>query len=261
MPSQILEITNSGCALKLRHGFLNVYEGKELLGKVVLEDLLCVLISVPGCLVSTNLMDKLASLNVPISICGEGYLPSSITLPVVGKGRQFQIMRAQALITEPMRKRCWQAIVKSKLTNQANLLEQLGVESKRIRLLVKKTRSGDPENCEAQGARVYWQKLFGKDFRRDQSATNLNVALNYSYTVLRSCMARAVIAAGLHPSFSLHHRNPRNPINLVDDLMEPFRPICDSLVNINFDCDFAGELSIENKKTLASIPIIPLVIS
>jgi len=260
MSSQVLEITNPGYTLKLQNGFVNVFEGKELLGKVVLDDLLCVLISVPGCLISTNLMDKLANLNIPISICGEGYLPTSFSLPVVGIGRQFQTMRAQALVTEPMRKRCWQAIVKSKLTNQADLLEQLGVDAKRIRILVNKVRSGDPDNCEAQGARVYWQKLFGSEFRRDQSALNRNVALNYSYTVLRSCMARAVIASGLHPSFSLHHRNPQNPINLVDDLMEPFRPICDSLVNIHFDSDFNGELTIENKKKLAITPTVPIVI-
>ena len=51
--------------------------------------------------------------------------------------------------------------------------------------------------------------------------------LNYGYTVLRAATARAVIAAGLHPTIALHHSNDSNAMRLVDDLMEPFRPIVD----------------------------------
>ena len=51
--------------------------------------------------------------------------------------------------------------------------------------------------------------------------------LNYGYTILRSATARAVVAAGLHPSMGLHHSNDANAMRLVDDLMEPFRPVVD----------------------------------
>ena len=40
-------------------------------------------------------------------------------------------------------------------------------------------------------------------------------------------MQLAVVAAGLHPSIGLHHSNDANAMRLVDDLMEPFRPIVD----------------------------------
>lgn len=46
--------------------------------------------------------------------------------------------------------------------------------------------------------------------------------LNYGYTVLRANTARAVIAAGLHPSIGLHHSNDGNAMRLVDDLMKAF---------------------------------------
>jgi CRISP-associated protein Cas1 len=36
-----------------------------------------------------------------------------------------------------------------------------------------------------------------------------------------------VVAAGLHPSLGLHHSNDSNAMRLVDDLMEPFRPLID----------------------------------
>lgn len=69
--------------------------------------------------------------------------------------------------------------------------------------------------------------LFGNDFRRDQNASGTNALLNYGYTVLRATTARAVIAAGLHPSIGLHHSHDNNAMRLVDDVMEPFRPVID----------------------------------
>ena len=93
--------------------------------------------------------------------------------------------------------------------------------------LVDKVKSGDPDNIEGQGARRYWSLLFGGGFRRDQNGDGLNALLNYGYTIVRSATARAVVAAGLHPSIGLHHSNDANAMRLVDDLMEPFRPIID----------------------------------
>lgn len=69
--------------------------------------------------------------------------------------------------------------------------------------------------------------MFGPEFRRDQNAPGTNALLNYGYTVLRAATARAVIAAGLHPSIGLHHSHDNNAMRLVDDVMEPFRPVID----------------------------------
>src|SRR3546814_15923598 len=52
----------------------------------------------------------------------------------------------------------------------------------------------------------------------------------YGYTVVRSCVARSIIGAGLHPAIGLHHHNRLNGFALADDLVEPFRPLVDSLV-------------------------------
>ncbi len=110
---------------------------------------------------------------------------------------------------------------------QADALEATGAPFIPLQALVRKVRSGDPDNFEAQGARRYWSLLFGDDFRRDQQSDGLNALLNYGYTVLRAATARAVVAAGLHPTIGLHHSNEGNAMRLVDDLMEPFRPVID----------------------------------
>lgn len=61
--------------------------------------------------------------------------------------------------------------------------------------------------------------------------------LNYEYTVLRAMTARAVVAAGLHPTLGVYHRHEANTMRLVDDLMEPFRPVIDLAV---FDLTLLG---------------------
>lgn len=259
MVGQIVEITDPGHWLNKHRGFLQVRQESETLGQVPLDDIAAIIISVPGCSVSTNLLDHLAQRNVPIVMCGQNYLPSTWTLPVQGHNRQFQTMRAQAMLSEPKRKRAWQTIVKAKITNQADVLARAGKPDARLRRLADKVRSGDPENCEAQAARAYWQELFGSDFRRDREASGLNSALNYAYAVIRAAVARGLVAAGLHPSFSLHHRNPQNPFNLVDDVMEPFRPIADYLIYKKYDAEI-GDLTVEIKTDLAAIITIPLPI-
>jgi len=92
----------------------------------------------------------------------------------------------------------------------------------------------------------------GTDFRRDQNADGANALLNYGYTILRSATARAVVAAGLHPSIGLHHSNDSNPMRLVDDLMEPFRPLVDLKV---WQLRQAGETQVtpDTKRTLVHV--------
>jgi CRISPR-associated protein Cas1 len=148
-------------------------------------------------------------------------------LPIEGNFEQAKRIEMQIAASQPTHKRLWAYVVRSKLEQQGAALEATGAPSIPLTALAAKVKSGDPENLEAQGARRYWTLLFGAEFRRDQNAGGINGLLNYGYTVLRATAARAVIAAGLHPSIGLHHSNDSNAMRLVDDLMEPFRPVMD----------------------------------
>lgn len=252
MSYQIVEITEPGCRITKSRGFLEVHHKGEKIGHVAFDDIAAVIISVPGCSITTSLVERLCQSNIPVVMCGQNYLPTNFTLPVQGYGRQFQVMRAQVEMTEPRRKRAWQRIISAKIANQAKVLHRVGQTSKQLFYLSTKVRSGDAGNCEAQAARIYWRCLFGCDFRRNQDAPGLNSALNYIYAIVRACVARGVSSAGLHPSFSIHHKNPQNPLNLVDDLIEPFRPIADYIV-WQKRASYDGELVLENKRNLARI--------
>ncbi|MGQ3045693.1 MAG: type II CRISPR-associated endonuclease Cas1 [Niveispirillum sp.] len=117
----------------------------------------------------------------------------------------------------------------AKIDWQRTVLLAHGKPADAFDLLARKVTSGDTGNVEAQAARRYWPLLMGDDFRRDRDAADANAMLNYGYTVMRSLCARAVVAAGLHPSIGIHHANRGNAFALADDLVEPFRPLVDSL--------------------------------
>ena len=172
-----------------------------------------------------------------------------MVLPIEGNFQQAKRFDAQIAANQPLIKRLWAEIVKSKLQQQAAALEATGAPFVPLSALVRKVRAGDPDNFEAQGARRYWGLLFGEDFRRDQQGAGLNAMLNYGYTVLRAATARAVVAAGLHPTIGLHHSNEGNAMRLVDDLMEPFRPMIDLKV-WQLHKQGEGQITPESKRAL-----------
>lgn len=230
MIGRIVEVADDRRHLFLSRGFLVVKdtegERKEL-GQVPLDDIAAVIANAHGLSYTNNLLVALAERCAPFVLCAANHNAVGMVLTIDGNYQQAKRFDAQLAASQPLMKRLWAEIVKSKLQQQAAALEAAGAPFVPLQALVCKVRSGDPDNYEAQGARRYWGLLFGDDFRRDQQSDGLNAMLNYGYTVLRAATARAVVAAGLHPTIGLHHSNEGNAMRLVDDLMEPFRPVID----------------------------------
>lgn len=230
MIGRIVEVADDKRHLFLSRGFLVVQdtegERKEL-GQVPLDDIAAVIANAHGLSYTNNLLVALAERCAPFVLCAANHNAVGMLMTVEGNYQQAKRFDAQIAAGQPLIKRLWAEIVKSKLQQQAAALEATGAPFIPLSALIRKVRSGDPDNFEAQGARRYWGLLFGDDFRRDQQGGGLNAMLNYGYTVLRAATARAVVAAGLHPTIGLHHSNEGNAMRLVDDLMEPFRPMMD----------------------------------
>lgn len=230
MIGRIVEVADDRRHLFMYRGFMVVQdtegERKEL-GKVPLDDIGAVIANAHGLSYTNNLLVALAERNIPFVLCAANHNAVGMLLSIDGNHHQGKRFDAQLEASKPLTKRLWADVVRSKLEQQAVALEVAGSPTAPLTALMAKVRSGDPDNIEAQGARRYWSLLFGDKFRRDQDAKGLNAMLNYGYTVFRAATARAVIAAGLHPTLGLHHSNDSNPMRLVDDLIEPFRPIID----------------------------------
>ena len=151
-----------------------------------------------------------------------------------------------------MIKRTWATLIKAKILAQASVLEEIGKSPDALRHLSKKVKSGNAGNVEATAAQRYWPALFGAEFHRDRSADDVNVYLNYGYTVLRAATARAIVGAGLHPSLGLHHKSGGDALRLSDDLMEPFRPAVD-LMAYELSQEDVGPLNPPLKRRLAGV--------
>lgn len=230
MIGRIVEVADDKRHLFVNRGFMVVRdtdgERKEL-GQVPLDDIAAVIANAHGITYTNNVLVALAERGVPFVLCAANHNAVGMLLTLDGHHVQSKRIEAQLSASQPTHKRMWATIVKSKLEQQAAALEAAGAPTAPLSALVSKVRSGDPDNLEGVGARRYWRLLFGDEFRRDQDAGGVNGLLNYGYTVARAATARAIVAAGLHPSIGVHHCNDANPLRLVDDLMEPFRPVID----------------------------------
>lgn len=230
MLGRIVEVADDRRHLFMHRGFMVVQDtegARKELGQVPLDDIAAVIANAHGLSYTNNLLVALAERGAPFVLCAANHNAAGMLLPIEGNFEQSHRIEAQIAATLPTHKRLWAAVVRAKLQQQGTALEATGTPAVPLEALARKVKSGDPENVEAQGARRYWGLLFGSDFRRDQNAGGRNALLNYGYTVLRATTARAVIAAGLHPSIGLHHSHDNNAMRLVDDLMEPFRPVID----------------------------------
>jgi CRISP-associated protein Cas1 len=251
MLGQIVEIEGEGRRLSLERGFLAVTGPDGPLGTVPLDDIEAVILSNPAASLTSQAISALAARGAPLVICGTDFRPAAYLLPVSGHHAQGDRMEAQAAAALPVKKRVWSEIVRAKIRAQAAALERHGINPVPVNVLAGQVRSGDPENLEARAAQRYFPALFGGDFVRSRG-DGINAFLNYGYTILRAATARAIVAAGLHPSLSLHHRSKGDGLRLADDLMEPFRPTVD-LVAKALWAEGVEDLDTPAKRRLAQV--------
>lgn len=255
MLNRIVEIETDGVHLSLFRGFVKVTSKGEELGRVAMPDIAGLVVRGYGASISLNLVARLAQENIPVVLCGTDQSPASVVWPVAGHHGQGHIIEAQARLTKPQHKRLWQSLISAKIKAQAGALDASGEDGDDLKSMSRRVKSGDPDNLEAQAARRYWPRMMGLDgdpFVRDQNGSGLNGWLNYGYAVLRAGAARSVLAAGLHPSLSIHHISRGEPLRLTSDLMEPFRPWIDLTV-IRLAADAKGdvpELNSDVKKAI-----------
>ncbi|WP_119388162.1 type II CRISPR-associated endonuclease Cas1 [Taklimakanibacter lacteus] len=257
MMERIVDIATDDRHLSAYRGFLVVSEKREEVGRVPLDDIAAVVVHAHGITWSTNLIVALAERGALMVVCGSNHAPVAVCLPLDGHHGQNARLRSQWEAGKPLAKQLWREVVVAKIRWQAAVLEARGVESGAFDLLARRVRSGDPDNVEAQAARRYWPLLMGEEFRRDRSADGVNSLLNYGYTILRSLLARSVVAAGLHPSIGIHHANRGNAFALADDLVEPFRPLVDAMA-VQLVKKGHSELTPESKQAFAGLIALDL---
>ena len=223
---------------------------------IPLEDIDSLVIDASGIVLTKNIITALSEKDVNVLFCDEKHLPCSMIIPYSQASRGTKLAKAQLSMSEPTRKQLWRKNIIQKITNQADVLKKFGHEHEDLRKLANTVRSGDTGNNESIAARFYFNRLLGDATRRKPMWHNS--ALNYGYAIIRSSIAREVAARGFISMIGINHHSELNQFNLVDDLIECFRPIVDDYVlsEVTFNHINSADSSLTSEDRRAIIDIL-----
>jgi CRISPR-associated protein Cas1 len=220
---------------------------------LAIEDTAWVVLDTPQLSVTGYLLSALVESGVAMIVPDARHHPAGVLLSFHQHHAQAHVAHIQTGISQPLKKRLWQVLVAAKIRNQATLLNLLRrSNAKALFAMAERVGSGDPGNIEAQAARAYWSDLF-QNFTRGNEADWRNALLNYGYAVVRAALARACVASGLLPAFGVHHASRSNAFNLVDDLIEPFRPFVDRVAYDRTMEYPSNVLTIEDRRQMTAV--------
>lgn len=194
---------------------------------IPLEDISTIVCMGAGVRISTMAMAQICSFKISMIMLDEKYRPAGILTAYEANSKQSLIMRRQVYMEKDRSEKLWKDIIRAKILNQVSALDILALpNAERVRryseLIDNQTNI---DAIEAGAAKEYFAALCPDINRREE--TPMNSRLNYGYSIIRNSIIRASVAAGLLPSFGVHHQNLFNAYNLADDLIEPFRPCLD----------------------------------
>ena len=183
---------------------------KESERTIPIEDIGVIILDHKQITITHGLLEMLLENNCAIITCDSSHLPVGLMLPLCGNTTQSERFREQIDASIPLKKQLWQQTIKSKIENQAFLLEDTRkVIVNNMRIWANDVKSGDPDNYEARAAVYYWANLFPhiSDFTRHREGVAPNALLNYGYAILRAIVAKSLVSSGLLPTLGIHHHN------------------------------------------------------
>lgn len=248
MGFRTLEISHAA-EIHIREGQLEIAteEGTAL---VPIEDISQIMVRGANIRLSTMDISILSREKVAIMTLDEKYLPTAIVLPFEGHARQSKLMHAQVDVTEEKQRELWLQIIKKKIANQSRALSIMGLDgAEEIAKYVDSANEQNADYNESIAAKKYFEFYHEGLNRRTEEP--INSRLNYGYAVVRSAIARKLVATGFHPTFGIHHNNQLNTFNLADDLIEPYRAIVDLIAHENVGSNV--QLSKSERKELAHV--------
>lgn len=228
MAFRIILIENEiNAKIKLDNLVLNTPQGEIW---IPVSDISVIVLDNLRITLSTRFLCTLAQNNVSLVLCDEKHLPIGLFCSYDNHSRAFKHLEFQIKTNGEFYDRLWKDIVVRKILNQAEVIKKVGKREEiydAIKQMAYETRNGDKTNREAHAAKIYFNELMDTTFSRGNDELLLNSGLDYGYTIIRSYIARICVGYGLNSQLGIHHRNEYNRFNLVDDLMEPIRPMLD----------------------------------
>ena len=191
---------------------------QEQSARVPFEDIAVIVLNNREITLTHPVLSACAEYGIGLFATGDNHQPSGVFLPFQSHSRATRMLRLQLDLDKPSGKRAWATVVRGKIANQAFVMRTLDAgDHERLLSYVRRVRSGDTGNMEAQASAYYFPRVFGRGFLRSAD-TWTNAALDYGYAVMRGACARALVAHGMLPTIGLFHSSEQNPFNLADVL-------------------------------------------
>lgn len=206
-----------------------VVRGEETT-KIHMDEISLLIVENTAVSLTAYLLCELIKRKVKVIFCDEKRNPSSELLPYYGSHDTSAKLKKQFIWTKDLKGLVWTEIVSEKIRKQEEVLRRFKLpEADLLAEYLMQIEYNDESNREGHAAKVYFNALFGLDFTRTADIT-INAALNYGYSILLSTFNREIVANGYLTQVGIFHDNMFNQFNLASDLMEPFRPLIDSVV-------------------------------
>ncbi|MDY4559030.1 MAG: type II CRISPR-associated endonuclease Cas1 [Eubacteriales bacterium] len=237
-------VVTKRCKLEYKLGYM-VCRGEET-KKIYLPEISTLMVESTAVSMTAALLAELIKNKVNVVFCDEKHNPLSQLVSLQGRYNSSGKLKNQLEWKDSVKARVWTKIVEYKILNQTKFLFDLKLnEYKKLEDYARQLTSNDLTNREGHAAKVYFDALFGLEFKRGDD-TFINSALNYGYAILLSAFNREIVAQGYSTQLGLNHKNEFNFFNLACDLIEPFRPIVDRFVfdmnGDNFDAEYKHKL-------------------
>jgi len=222
-------VISKRCKLDYKMGYMVIRS--EETKRVFLDEVAVLMIENPAVSFTGVLLAALTEKKIKVLFCDAKRNPYGELVPYYGSFDASRKVKQQTEWSPETKALIWQAIIAEKINNQAEHLFEQGKKEEGGLLLsyIPQIVPGDKTNREGHAAKVYFNALFGKDFRRSDD-NPINAALNYGYAILLSAFNRAVVSSGYLTEIGVHHDNIYNYFNLSSDIMEPYRILVDRIV-------------------------------
>lgn len=246
-------VIESSCKLSYKNDYLIIRN--EDVRMIHLSEINTIIIDSTAVTITSYLVSEMLNRKIKIVFCDQKRSPIGEVIPYYGSHDSSKKIHLQMQWDSEYAKLIWTEVIKRKIYCQAQLLDYYELQtSYMLYQYYNNVKFFDETNREGHAAKVYFNSLFGKNFSREEK-NNVNIALNYGYTIILSQFNKEIVANGYLTQIGIKHTNYFNPYNLSSDLMEPFRPIVDKVVKDNYGEVFGGSMKIKlldilNKKVI-----------
>lgn len=241
------------CHLTIEHNNVSIKIDESKIS-VPIEDILIIVVDNQEVTFSSTFISLCAENNVVVAVCGRRHIPVAQILPNNTHYRLYEVLKMQLALEKNQKSMIAELLLKQKVFNQKQVLQYLEFDEETIKLFdsyINEIEGNDRLNREGTAAKVFFNRLYSKEYTRFEDDV-INSVQNYGYAIFAACLARQLTSLGLNLCLGVNHEGNTNPLNLVYDLIEPFRAIVDYYI-YQIKSDLTDSLNIQTKKELVNL--------